>query len=362
MERVAEILARGIAERLHLGAQLYVSKRGEVICNEAFGEAQPGTDMGTDSIVQWYSSGKPLTAIAIAQLHEKGIVEIHEKVSRYIPEFATAGKELVTVWHLLTHTAGIRLADKIAPDLSWQETIAQICETSLEPDWMPGQKAGYSTNAAWFILAEIIQRTSGLEFNNYMRAQIFEPLEMDNTWLLLPFSEYKKYGNRISVTYDTEKGKLEPVLLQDEAGMAICRPGSSARGPIKELGRFYEMLLAGGRTTGKQLLREETIQLFTSRLRTGLFDYTFLAKFDWGLGFILNSTDYDPDKIPYGYGRHASADAFGHSGAQSSCAFADPKHNLVVAWGCNGMPGERPHQKRQREINNAIYEELRLVS
>jgi hypothetical protein len=62
--------------------------------------------------------------------------------------------------------------------------------------------------------------------------------------------------------------------------------------------------------------------------------------------------------MPYGYGRAATRETFGHSGNQSSCAFADPGRQLVVAWCCNGMPGERKHQQRQREINNAIYQDL----
>jgi len=65
--------------------------------------------------------------------------------------------------------------------------------------------------------------------------------------------------------------------------------------------------------------------------------------------------------VPYGYGRFASDATFGHSGAQSSCAFADPEHELVVAWVTNGTPGERPHQKRHREINHAVYEYLNLA-
>jgi CubicO group peptidase (beta-lactamase class C family) len=65
--------------------------------------------------------------------------------------------------------------------------------------------------------------------------------------------------------------------------------------------------------------------------------------------------------MPYSFGRHASTDTFGHSGNQASCAFADPKNRLVVAWACNGMPGERKHQQRQRAINNSIYEDLGLT-
>ena len=61
---------------------------------------------------------------------------------------------------------------------------------------------------------------------------------------------------------------------------------------------------------------------------------------------------------PYGYGPLCSEGTFGHSGAQSSCAFADPAHDLVVVWICNGLPGELRHQERARAINQAVYQDI----
>jgi CubicO group peptidase (beta-lactamase class C family) len=173
--------------------------------------------------------------------------------------------------------------------------------------------------------------------------------------------EQERYEDRLSIMYKTERGGREPMPLQDAAGMAICRPGASARGPVRELGRFYQMLLDGGELEGRRFLAPETVKLLTSRQRAGLYDHTFMHTLDFGVGFILNSNQYGAETVPYGYGRHASEKAFGHSGAQSSCAFADPEHGLVASWVANGMPGERLHQKRQREVNSAIYEWLDLA-
>jgi len=82
---------------------------------------------------------------------------------------------------------------------------------------------------------------------------------------------------------------------------------------------------------------------------------------DWGLGFILNSSLYGADTVPYSFGRHASPRTFGHGGAQSSVAFADPEHGLAVALLFNGMPGEARHHVRVREVLSALYEDLGLV-
>ena len=82
---------------------------------------------------------------------------------------------------------------------------------------------------------------------------------------------------------------------------------------------------------------------------------------DWGLGFILNSNRYGAETTPYGYGLHASEDAYGHGGRESSSAFADPTHDLVVIVIFNGMPGEPRHNQRVRDFNTAVYEDLGLA-
>jgi len=71
---------------------------------------------------------------------------------------------------------------------------------------------------------------------------------------------------------------------------------------------------------------------------------------------------YGPDTVPYGYGPHCSPRTFGHGGSQCSIGFCDPEHCLVVAWVCNGRCGEGRHQRRNRAINTAIYEDLGLAT
>ena len=93
----------------------------------------------------------------------------------------------------------------------------------------------------------------------------------------------------------------------------------------------------------------------------GKFDLTFRHTIDWGFGIIVNSNQYGAETLPYSFGRYASPDTFGHGGAQSSSAFADPTHRLVIAWVFNGMPGEGRHNKRSRDLNTAIFEDLGLA-
>jgi CubicO group peptidase (beta-lactamase class C family) len=354
-----ETLLRGITQGLHLGAQLYISQNGKPLLDTALGEALPGIPMTPNSITVWWSSVKPITAIAIAQLYEQNKLALDDRVAKHIPEFAAAGKEAITIRHLLTHTGGFRAwPTSIEPFAPWDKIIAGLCATKIEPGWIPGQKAGYHPRTSWSILGELIRRLDGRPCDQYVREEIFAPLSMNDSWLSFPANQYHEYirSNRLAVMRDSSRPSASGVFTEAEA--AECHPGYSGRGPIRELARFYEMLLNNGSLNSAQIISPKTVELFTTPQRIGMFDNTFKHIMDWSLGFITNSAQYGVDTVPYGYGPHASPRTFGHSGSQSSCAFCDPENKLVVAWLCNGMPGEPKHQQRQRAINTAIYQDL----
>ncbi len=361
LPRTLAVVERGLAEGVHIGAQLYVSLAGRVVADVALGEARCGLPLTPATLMPWRSCTKPLGAVVLAQLWERGRLELDDPVVRHLPAFGAHGKEAVTLRHLLTHTGGFRVADIGTPATPWAEIIRRICDLRLEPRWVPGQTAGYHVATSWFILAEVVRRIDGRPFDRYVREEICAPLAMDDSWLCLPAARQRGYGDRIGVLYDTEGGAPRPGDDDGPERAAWCVPGSSGRGPVRELGRFYEMLLGRGRHGGARLLSAPAVEALTARHRTGLFDHTFQHVVDWGLGFIVDSNRYGADTVPYGFGRHSSPRTFGHGGAQSSSSFADPEHGLVVAWVMNGTPGEPRHQQRQRAVNGALYEDLGLV-
>lgn len=353
--RTTQVIEEGLHQGHHIAAQVYIW-REEQLWSTAFGEG-----CSPESLFLWMSSGKPLTAMAIARLRDEGKLKLDDSVSDIIPEFARDGKEKITLRQLLTHTAPIRRADKIAPNLAWAEIIARICATPVEADWAPGEKAGYSTAAGWFLLGEIIQRVSGRTFREYMSMEIFEPLGMHDSGFGLDPEQVPELSNRLQWMHNTASGQPQKLPLENPEHVQLVRPGSSARGPIHELARFYRCLMADGTIDSQQIFAPATVQEFTRRQRTGMFDQTFMHKIDFGLGFVVNSYRYGAE-VPYNYGPFASPETFGHSGMESSCAFADPAHNLVVAWVFNGLCGSRAHHQRARAMNTAIYEDLELSS
>lgn len=363
LEKTIATLNHGIGTGLQVGAQLFVARDGETLADLALGIARPGVPIRPDTLMIWMSACKPIAAVAITQLWERGLLDLDDPVARYIPAFGTKGKEPITIRHLLTHTGGFRGLAGEWERQPWDDVIAAVCDARLETGWVPGHKAGYHVATSWYILAELVRRLDGRHFADYVREAIFLPLGMNDCWIGLPPEQYRDYGDRIGILHDTSD-PTNPVaehFWDTEEGAAICRPPGNGRGPIRELGRFYQMLLNRGTLDGTRILSPQTVEAILAPHRVGMYDHTFRHVMDWGLGFIVNSARYGRDTVPYGFGPYASDRTVGHSGHQSNVAFIDREHQLVVALVLNGMPGEARHHVRVREILEALYEDLGLV-
>ncbi len=361
LPRTSGALEKGREAGLHLGGQLYISIGLECVADRAFGEARPAEALTPEHLMLWLSSSKPVAVLAIARLWEAGRLDLDDPVATHIPEFGTRGKEAITVRHLLTHTGGFRLLRVGWPRAPWDQIIERICNARLEPRWIPGRTAGYHRASSWFILGELVRRLGGRPFERYVREEIFEPLGMDDSWIGMPDELYDDYSPRLAPVYDTEKRPPKPHGWHARTPVTHCSPAGGGWGPVNQLARIYEALLAGGRLDDARIVSPQTVAALTARHRVGAEDKTFRAKIDWGLGFVLNSDHYGRTTLPYAYGRHSSPRSFGHSGYRSSTAFADPEHDLVVALAVNGTPGEDDHRRRFEEVLSAIYEDLELV-
>ena len=278
--RAAEVIAEGLDAGLHGGAQLYVSRAGEVITDVGIG------DMTPESARPWLSATKAITTVTTARLWEQQLFDLDERVADYVPGFAD---HTTTIRQLLTHSAGGRAA--YAPH-------------------------GFNP------LGELLHQVDGRGFIDIATQDVLDPLGIHAAWT------------------DAENA-----------------PSSGLSGPIRELAKLYEALLDGGRG----VVSPGAISEFTKRHRTGVFDNTFGAVVDMGLGFILDSKMHGRADVPYGYGPHASENTFGHGGSQSCTGFADPDNRLVVAVMFNGMPGEKSHQQRMFATLKALYEDLGLA-
>jgi CubicO group peptidase (beta-lactamase class C family) len=358
LPKTKAVLRKGMERGLHIGAQLYVSRAGRTVADLALGEAKPGVKMTPDTLMTWYSSTKPLTSMCVGQCWERGKLQLDDPVAKFVPEFGQHGKDRVTVRQVLTHTAGFPAADlSVRFVRPWAEVIAAICDAKLEEGWEVGRHAQYHPTSGMYMLGEIVARLSGMPFERYIRRELFEPIGMKDSWVGMPLETYRKYGDRMGTMVNTDTGKVVPAEHYSGIGQdgwaTQCVPGGNGHGPMRELGRFYEMMGNGGTLNGKRVLAAKTVEEFTRVHRPDA--PTFKGKQPaaaWGLGISRQRAVG---------GAHCSPKTFGHGGSLSSLAFCDPEHRLVVAFVCNGRPKQADHAARTREIAAAVYEDLGLA-
>ncbi len=372
LPRANAVYEKGVAAGHHFGAQVYVSMDGKVVVDDAVGIGEledPRTGAGVagrpatrDDWWLWLSASKPIGAIAVAQLWEAGRFDLDAPVAETISEFAQGGKDTVTMRHILTHTAGFPNVDVEFVESTWDNAIHKVCAAPLQQDWVIGDTAGYHTRSSWYVLGEVVRRIDGRDYWRYVRESIFQPLGMMNCWIGMPAEVFDANRQCIVPSYFTEKGALAPLDMNDKSTVVPSFPPGNGRGPIRELGWYYETLLNGGQRNGARIVRSGTVDEFTRPHRVGKTDTTFQHRMDWGLGCILDSKQYGKQTVPYGYGDHASPQTFGHGGHMSVTAFADPEYRLVVAAGFNGLPGHPRHNKRVRDFCTAVYLDLELAA
>ncbi|MBO4889014.1 MAG: beta-lactamase family protein [Firmicutes bacterium] len=185
-----ENLVRKAHEKgLFTGTWLF-AENGEIVSKGAVGWRDPANTlpMREDSLFDLASVSKNFCASAIMLLRRRGLLSLEDEVTRFFPEIPYKG---VTIRHLLSHTGGL-------PDyMDWVEKTAEnehtipsnaiiirfLCECGEPAGFAPGEKYEYS-NTGYCLLAQIVEKVSGVPFEEFVRKNIFEPAGMMSTRLI----------------------------------------------------------------------------------------------------------------------------------------------------------------------------------
>ncbi|MFN3159710.1 MAG: serine hydrolase domain-containing protein [Rubinisphaera brasiliensis] len=351
--RLNEAVNRGIERRLHLGVQVSIStSRNEF--DLAFGQAAPDQPLQPEDSMFWLSAAKPITATVILQLHQEGRLSIDDLLADYYSRWAAgdARREEVTLRHLLTHSSPLQEANTGWPRADRETVLSRILEMPLKDDWEPGKRAAYLPAATWFLLGDIIEQTTNQQFAEVVEQRVLSPLGMSQSGCM------RKEGTAPPQLYDRARGELQTSVYQERLNADYPSPGSSFRGPARELRLFYDALRDDYLGQGPGLLQPEMVRRMAERHRLGLFDETLQHRVDYGLGVIVDSKQYGSETVPYGFGEQSSEETFGHGGSQCAIGYADPIRERSVAIVANGRAGEGQHQRRFRELLAAMEEDL----
>lgn len=343
------------------GAQLFVSRGAELAADVGIGLARPGVPMTNTSKVLWYCCAKPLLSVALGQLWEQGRFDPYRPVADYLPEFGVGGKEQVASWQLLTHTGPIPTGlDPLHGVVAGPDDIRHRLAFDVSPPQAPtsgtGSAINYSQWWSWFVLAELIPAIDGRSYVDYVNAEIIEPCGMTDTLVVLDDADFDEIGDQLPLIHVGNPGSScwPTYWWSTKAATTRCIPGVNTRGSMADLGRFYRMLLAGGRVAEHQLVSPTTVVALTARHRYGKHDRW--GNSDWGLGFRLECRQQGEEFTSFG--SYTSGRSYGHDGLWTAVAFADPEQELAVAIHLNGKIEHEPHRVRILGLADAIYTDL----
>lgn len=169
------------------GTVLY-AENGHEIYKGAFGfeDFKSRDSLETNSSFQLASVSKMFTAYAIMVLYEQGKLSFDDTITRFIPEFPYYG---ITVRQLLNHRSGLSrymsLADKywnINVPIRNEDVIDLFVKHKPAPYFKPDDGFHYC-NTNYALLASVVERISGQEFDDFVKEQIFDPLNMTNSFI-----------------------------------------------------------------------------------------------------------------------------------------------------------------------------------
>ena len=316
-----------------------------------------------DNLVTVYSTTKGVAAFCIALAMEKGLLKYEEKVSTYWPEFASNGKEDITIGMLMSHQAGICSPETRNVDDYYNQNLMAEKLAGMTPIWEPGTASGYHSMTFGWLTSELILRVTGKSLGTFFREEVGDRHEID-FFIGLPESEDHRVAEL--VPFDivrNENSEQEQVELTDaqksqrnSAGTLDIQntkewrqaeiPSANGQGNAGGLAKLYSLIVPEDNSL--KLLKDDTVNQMTTMQIEGR-DLVLAVQVRWGVGFILNK-----HKIIYG----PVEGAFGHSGYGGSCAFGDPENKIGVSYVMNRMLDNFNADGRSIELINATYDSL----
>ncbi|MGN6743671.1 MAG: serine hydrolase domain-containing protein [Amnibacterium sp.] len=302
-------------------AQLVVLRHGTVVLDRSFG-CRP------DALFWTFSAGKPVTAMTVHLLAERGLLDLDAPVAGSWPAFAARGKADVTVRQVLEHRAGFgarRILGDALVIADRDRAVARVAAAPLVRP--PGSAAGYSPIAAGFVLGELIRRATGRAERDVVRELLLEPAGLHDLHLGLPASLLPR---AVPVRSASLLGRLVAARVNRPALRRAVIPSAGLSATARDLAAFYAMLLAGGVAAGRRVLAPGTIAAALEPSGDDGYDRVARYPIRWSAGFQLGGPRVVPGTVSP-MGASSSPRAFGHNGSNCCIAWADPDRDLVVA-------------------------------
>ncbi len=369
LDALTAAVERDIAADLYFGGVISVKRGGQPAYHKTFGHSSPAKDrkVAEDSVFSLFSVTKAFTNILIFQAIERGLLTLTTPVAKIIPEFAGGLRDRITVFHLLTHSAGLPSMFEARPGMyidRLAEVIAAICQVAL-PIEAPGVRVDYAPLFNHALLGETARRLDlkKRSYRQILHEDLFAPLGMKDT--------------SMGVRRDLKERHLIPEF---RGNYPIQHLGHSNLGPngafeeedaempwvgcvstASDMMRFAEMLRGGGTLDGRRIVSRAMVERART-IWTGDKPNEFYANgiraaggiappANIGLGFSVRG----PQMGTSLFGTLASPGAFGAHGAGTTIFWVDPERDISFVGLMTGLMKTIDNLWRWERLSDIVH-------
>jgi len=385
LDRIDDTINAEIAAGKIPGAVALIARNGDVVYQKSFGysDVDSKTPMRNDNIFRIASMTKAITTVAVMTLYEKGHFLLNDPVAKYIPEFSdpevvsevdvdgiivstVPATEPIQIIDLLTHSSGIGypfmpgdlqkayldagiISGFTSRDLTLASQMKLLAQQPLLFEPGSGLAYGLSTD----LLGYLVEVISGRPLDQYLAEEIFEPLEMRDTYFYLPRDKADRlvtlYAN-VEGHLVVSKGNESDIVLDDPlfpvtGARSYFSGGAGLSSTARDYARFLQMLLNGGELDGARILSRKSVEL----MHTTRLDWDGDQVPDMSLGFSV-VTDLGKR------GELGSVGSYSWGGVFYTSYWVDPSENLVGVFMSQVLPANTDISDK---FNMLVYQALK---
>lgn len=347
LELASGVLAGAIEAGQISAASLTVVRRGKVVFAQGHGQQHPGaaTAVDADSIFLLASITKPVTACALMILVDRGLISLDDPAVDYLPEYTGGARSKVLVRHLLSHISG--MPDMLPDNVSLRrahQPLGEFVKGALQTPLLYEPATDFRYQSKGILLAaEIVERVSGKRLRDFEREEIFVPLGMERSALGLGEREIADTvwcGTAIEEDEETRSWGWNSPYWRD-----FGAPWGGMHSTGRDLAILLQTMLNGGAYGDKRIFSRAAVAAMTR-------DQNGALNAPWGLGWGVFGS-----RVWAYWGQLVSPQAFGHTGATGTVAWADPGRQLSCVVLTNQMVAAGSLLRRVSNAVSAAVEE-----
>jgi CubicO group peptidase (beta-lactamase class C family) len=372
--KIKDAYSKNFINGLDVGSSLGITYKGELVVNlwGGFKDRNKTSQWEEDTIINVWSSTKNMASLCVYILAERGLINFHDPISKYWPEFSNKGKQDVLISHVMSHSSGLS---------GWKEPIKhtdfynwdKVCSllANQKPFWEPGKAVGYHAITIGYLVGELIRRVSGKSIGKFFKDEIANPLKSD-FHIGLKEKDFNRVADIFMPGEITSGDLFESEDIESEIQRAQLNPSIDPVYALEDDWRKSEIPAAGGHGNGKSLAECMALvanngefnkqKIFSKENLDNIFleqilgiDLVFNKLTRWGIGFAL------PVKNNSWMGYFNNEQTCYWTGWGGSLSIADRENNSSLGYTPLKMEEDVFGEERTNSIVSAYVESLENI-